>query len=302
MTDVEIRNQRQAVELAAVDNMDRLTRWVEQARAVQQIAEGICSTSFAPAAYRGKPAEATAAILAGAELGFDPMASLRAFDNIQGVPAPKAITLRAVVQGAGHQVVIVESTPERAVVRGLRRGETEWQASTWDIGRAGMMGLLDKTKDPSRNPWLLQPAAMLVARATAEVCRWIASDAIMGMPYAAEEIGDQPHVEVRPIARKVTLADLDGEPAATFAEQREAYEAAHPEPMTDQQRKAMFGLWAELGFDNNSDADRATRLELIAKLLDLESLETTSDLNRDQADQVIAVFRQRLAAKQGGPQ
>lgn len=285
MTEIEIRNQQQAVELAPVDSMGRLALWVEQAKAVSEIAADICSTSFAPAAYRGKPAEATAAILAGAELGFDPMASLRAFDNIQGVPAPKALTLRAVVQGKGHEVKIVESTSERAEVAGRRRGDTEWQLSVWDIERARKMDLLKKDQ------WVKQPAAMLVARATAEVCRWIASDAIMGMPYAAEEIDDQPALAPSPVARKLTLADLDAQPAV---------EAAPVEPMTDQQRQTMFGLWADLGYDNASDADRATRLKVIAQILGLDSLETTSDLNRDQVDQVLAAFRARRDAEQGG--
>jgi hypothetical protein len=289
-SEIEIRNG-QAVELAPVDSMSRLARWVEQAQAVSAIAADICSTSFAPAAYRGKPAEATAAILAGAELGFDPMASLRAFDNIQGVPAPKAMTLRAVVQGQGHRVLIVESTHERAEVHGRRRGEDEWQVSVWNMDRARAMGLTEKASDPNKNPWKKQPAAMLVARATAEVCRWIASDAIMGMPYAAEEIDDQPALAPSPVARKLTLADLDAQPAT---------EAGPVEPMSNEQRKAMFGLWADLGYDNNSDADRATRLKVIAQLLGLESLETTSDLDGDQAEQVLAAFRERRSAEQGG--
>jgi hypothetical protein len=133
------------------------------------------------------------------------------------------------------------------------------------------------------------------------VCRWIASDAVMGMPYAAEEIGDQTPVEARPIARKVTVAELE---AMSTDEVQTAVHAGEIrlELITDQQRKAMFGLWAELGYDNNSDADRATRLEVIAKLLDLESLETTSDLTRDQAEQVLTAFRARRDAEQGGAQ
>jgi hypothetical protein len=291
-SDIEIRNQRQAVEVAAVDNMDRLTRWVEQARAVQQIAEGICSTSFVPAAYRGKPAEATAAILAGAELGFDPMASLRAFDNIQGVPAPKAITLRAVALAQGHQVVIVESTRERAEVHGRRRGEDEWQVSVWNLDRARQMDLLKKDQ------WQKQPAAMLVARATAEVCRWIASDAIMGMPYAAEEIGDQVPVEARPIARKVTLADLDDEPPADVDTREQA-----DGMVNDHQRRTMFALWRDLGFDG--DANRAQRLEITSKILGGLIVESSSDLTGMQAAEVIAKLQERkaeLAADQGGPQ
>ena len=118
MTDIAIPDQQPT---PGVD----LELWARQATGAAIYAERVCSTTMAPAAYRGKPAEATAAILAGAELGFSPMASLRAFDNIQGTPAPKALTLRAVVQAAGHEVVTVEQTPTRAVVKGRRRGDTD---------------------------------------------------------------------------------------------------------------------------------------------------------------------------------
>jgi hypothetical protein len=276
VTDIEIRNQQAAVETYSSNSMDRLARWVEQTRAVSEIAADICATSFAPAAYRGKPAEATAAILAGAELGFDPMASLRAFDNIQGVPAPKAMTLRAVVQGRGHKVHIVESTAERAVVRGLRRGETEWQESVWDMDRARAMGLTEKAADPNKNPWKKQPQAMLVARATAEVCRWIASDAIMGMPYAAEEIEDQPALAPSPVVRRLTVADLDEPPAID----------APVEMVTDKQRGRMFALWGELGYGDDSMRDE--RLAKTAKFIGVESIGSSNDLTREQADVVIA--------------
>lgn len=185
-------------------NLARLEAWAHQAVAVRQLADVIANTSMCPQAYRGKPDEATAAILAGAEVGLSPMASLRAFDNIQGTPAPKAITLRAVVQGLGHTVEIVQSSPVEAVVRGRRRGETEWQTSTWTIERAQVMGLTNKAQ------WKQQPAAMLVARATSEVCRWVAADAIMGMPYAAEEITDHTGATAGPVTTRVTAADIVG--------------------------------------------------------------------------------------------
>ncbi len=274
MTEIAIRPEQGA--LTTADAMDRLEKWARQAVAVRQMAESICSTSFAPAAYRGKPDEATAAILAGAELGFDPMASLRAFDNIQGTPAPKAMTLRAVVQRAGHEVRIVESTPERAVVDGRRRSESEWQTSIWDLARAEQMGLT------SKDQWKKQPAAMLVARATAEVCRWIASDAIMGMPYAAEE---REHFDApAPAVRKLTVADLD----ADLAELK-----AGPELIGSDQRREMFALWNELGF--GGEENRNTRLELTAKFIGADSLESSSELTRAEADTVIAKLRERKA-------
>jgi hypothetical protein len=184
----------------------RLLEWAQAADAAYQMATKLVTTQFVPQQYRGKPDEATAAILAGAEVGLSPMASLRAFDNIQGTPAPKAITLRAIVQGRGHEIRIDESTAEVAVVSGRRKGDSDWQTSTWDIPRAAAMGLTGKAQ------WKQQPGAMLIARATAETCRWIASDAIMGMPYTAEEIRDQDAgVEIsRPAPRRVTAAEILG--------------------------------------------------------------------------------------------
>jgi hypothetical protein len=285
MTEIEIHQPSTAVAVPGSPSVD-LRAWADQAAAAYTYADAVCRTQMVPAAYKGKPDEACAAILAGAELGFGPMASLRAFHPINGTPAPAAITLRAVVTGHGHEVVVEESSGTRAVVSGRRKGAEAWQTSVWDIERASKLPQYATNKNYQHNP-----GAMLVARATAEVCRWIASDAIMGMPYAAEEIDDQPALSPSPVARKLTLADLDAQPAV---------EAAPVEPMTDQQRKAMFGLWADLGYDNASDADRATRLKVIAQILGLDSLETTSDLNRDQADQVLAAFRARRDAEQGG--
>jgi hypothetical protein len=262
-----------------------LELWARKATSAAVYADAVCRTSMVPAAYKGKPEEATAAILAGAELGFSPMASLRAFDNIQGTPAPKALTLRAVVQAAGHEVVTVEQTPTRAAVKARRRGDSEWQTSTWDIDRAEAMGLLGKAQ------WKQQPAAMLVARATAEVCRWIASDAIMGMPYAAEELDGEQHAATsRPTARRLSVADLDQPPVAIEADG----------PITAEQRADMAKLWGLLGY-TDSDEDRTKRLWLTSQILGLgNELESSDELTRVEADQVIVALRSRLA-QAGGP-
>ncbi|WP_406083083.1 hypothetical protein OHA01_26245 [Micromonospora zamorensis] len=192
----------------------QLVQWAHAAHAAHSLAEGLCNTQFVPAAYRGKPAEAAAAILAGAEVGLSPLASLRAFHNIQGTPTLSAQALRGIVQGLGHDIRIVESNDKHAVVTGRRKGEDEWQTSTWTIERAQQAGY------PAKNAnWRTNPAAMLVARASTEVSRWIASDAIMGMPYTVEEIRDEGNTyEARPAPRIVSAADFIEQPAEAPAE------------------------------------------------------------------------------------
>jgi hypothetical protein len=134
-------------------------------------------------------ATAAAAILTGQELGLKPMASLRSIAVINNTPALAALTLRAVLQNAGHDMWVAESTATRAVVRVRRAGDTEVQESVWTIERARL--LLGTRINSDSSQWRRQAQAMLVARATAEGARWIAADAILGIPYIAEELIDE---------------------------------------------------------------------------------------------------------------
>lgn len=205
MSDIAIRNNQQLDLAVGSDQaIERLTEWARVADAAYGIATKLCSTTFAPQAYRGKPEEGCAAILAGAELGLGPMASLRAFDNIQGTPAPKAMTLRAIVQSRGHDLEVREATATHAVVEGRKKGSDRWQRLEWTIERATTAGYVAKNAK-----WKTDPTAMLVARATAEMARWLDSAAIMGMPYSSEELSDEP-ASIRPRLARVTAAEILG--------------------------------------------------------------------------------------------
>jgi hypothetical protein len=277
MTDIAIRNGA-AVDIQPGQDqaVARLAEWAQVADAAYAMATKLVGTSFAPQAYRGKPEEATAAILAGAEVGLAPMAALRAFDNIQGTPAPKAITLRAIVQAQGHDIRIDESTPVLASVSGRRKDGADWQTSTWTIERAEQMGLTTKAQ------WKQQPAAMLVARATAEVCRWVASDAIMGMPYSAEEVRDEGDgFQPRPRAQRVTAAEILGTTDTPDGDTPEA----ESDRLNEHQRRTIFALLGDRGI-----TDRDQRLAGISKVVGRE-VATMNDLTSDEADHVIAVLR-----------
>lgn len=177
-----------SADVASFDPRDqavsRLATWADSATAAYRVAEQLVKTSFVPEGFRGKPYEATAAILAGVEVGLSPMAALRSFDVIQGQAAPRALTLRAIVQSHGHEMVLEESTTTRCKMRGRRAGASEWQSVVWTMDRARSLGVTNKQN------WKNQPQAMLVARATSELARLIAADAILGLGYAAEEIAD----------------------------------------------------------------------------------------------------------------
>jgi len=243
-----------------------LVEWAMAAQAAYELAQRLVTTSFAPAQYKQRPDEAAAAILAGAEVGLSPMASLRSFDVIQGVAAPRAITLRAIVQSLGHEIVIDEASPERVAGRGRRNGSKEWQGCEWTIERARALGLANKEQ------WKKQPQTMLIARFTSEIARLIAADAILGIPYTVEEImdsDDAPYVvKPRPpkaAPQRVTAAEIIG--AAQPADQP----PAEPDPTVGMQPERMITrpqitklhiLLDEAGF-----GERDVKLEKLTEIL-----------------------------------
>ncbi|NUP23568.1 MAG: hypothetical protein HOZ81_47440 [Streptomyces sp.] len=207
-SEIATRDDQQAVAVsdAAQPRSNELMEWVESARQANLVAQSLANTSFA-GQYRGKPDDITAAILTGQELGLQPMTSLKSIDVIQGQPALRAHAMRAIVQHQGHDIELVESDDTHCVMRGRRRGSETWQTVAWDIPRAQRLGLLGKDQ------WKKQPKTMLVARATGELRRLVASDALHGLPYAAEEIDGTAHAEVVAPKAPLSVAALTG-PAA----------------------------------------------------------------------------------------
>jgi hypothetical protein len=197
-----------------------LQQWAAGARAAASIAVSLSKTAFVSKTFAGKPEEITAAILTGQEIGLEPLSALRSIDIIQGTPAMRAHALRGLVQSRGHDVWVEKQTATEAIVCGQRKGSEHVQRSVWTIDRASRLGLT------SKDNWKKQPEAMLVARATAEVCRLVASDVLLGLPYAIEELDDPPAEDVKPKTAKrktppVEVAPPEIEPVA---------EATTPEP------------------------------------------------------------------------
>lgn len=274
----------------------RLTEWATSAQAASTVAAELVRTSFVPESFRGKPHEATAAILSGLEMGLSPMAALRSFDVIQGQAAPRAITLRAVAQAHGHEIVLDESTATRCRMRGRRAGTHEWQTVTWTIDRARQLGLTNK------HNWKVQPQAMLLARATAEIARLIAADAILGIAYTAEEIADGATGDVPVPVADTPVGPAAGEPAAVtpgttrMTRRKPPADPATPEPvdaeivddipaaptLSEPQMKKLRALYGSIGVRNAAEQKRVSAL-----ILGIPTLDTHSTLTVEQASKII---------------
>lgn len=256
MSEIAVRDESYPT---PADRPMRLIEWAEEARAANALAQSLCQTPFA-GQYRGDAMGATAAILKGAEVGLTPVTALGAFDLIQGTPAAKAITLRALVQAHGHSVWIEHSTDTECVAKARRRGEPEVHESRWTMARATKMGLHTKAN------WKNQPAAMLMARATSEVCRMVAADVILGIGYSSEEVADsepEPTTTARREPRKTTARRAI--PESPEPEFDDAAPQADPGP---EQRPASDALSETAGAtqpdapDPGSDRDQVTRSQL----------------------------------------
>lgn len=294
--------------------VQRLGEWAQSADAAYTVAQRLVESSFVPASFRGKPIEACAAILAGVEVGLSPMAALRSFDVIQGQAAPRAITLRAVVQSHGHEMILLESTETRCRMKGKRKGSDEWQAVTWTLDRAKALGLTGKDN------WKKQPGAMLVARATSELARLIASDAILGIGYSAEEIADGGNVETRVAAETVDATPTGtrrmsrkkaepepelreatpGEPLpevdpSQYAHDAEPLPAGEPD-ITPAQIKMMAASMGQLGM-----TDRDTALAFVADVIG-RKVESRNDLTKAEATKVIDALQRDLAGTPEEPE
>lgn len=311
-----------------------LRAWAAELEAAAQIARALAGTAFMPESHRryhaderGQPlngkdgrairldheattATAAAAIMRGAELGLPPGAALGSIAVINNTPALSALALRAILQNAGHDIwVVPESNATRAIVRARRADSDEVMQSIWTIDRAKLLGLYPGTE---RSQWRRQPQAMLVARATAEAARWVAADAILGIPYSAEELIDQLAGEGEPLAIEqapLALTTGDGEgpkrrtaqrktrarppalptgppgptsPTAPAGEPERA-DLAHdepPEPISKPQLDRLHVEFRELGWN------RATALDHIAGWVG-RKVAKTSDLTLAEAHTVL---------------
>lgn len=226
-----------------------LMAWAQEADLAYQMAQKLAATSFVPQSLRGKPGDITAAILAGAELGLKPMATLKSIDVIQGTPALRAHAMRAIVQQHGHDIELVHSDDTRCVMRGRRQGSENWQEIEWTVDRARLMGLLGKDQ------WKKNPKGMLIARATGELSRLIASDALHGMPYASEEYEGFTTGQVLPAKAPLSVAAITAPTPAQSAveEPQQAPVAEYSVGRADADDETSDGVWDEDAVNGSTD-------------------------------------------------
>ena len=176
------------------------------------LAGQIAKTEFVPEAFRNRPEAVLACMLFGQECGLPPMASLNLTQSIKGKVGLKPEGMRAVVQARGHRIWTEEYGDEKVVLCGQRRGEEHVERVTWTLADAKRAELT------SNGSWKKYPRAMLLARATSELCRLVFSDVTGGIAYGPDELDEMTAdvvVDVpasRRRAAPVAVAEVASEP------------------------------------------------------------------------------------------
>lgn len=192
-------------------------------------AQKIANTPFVPSAFRGKPEAVFAAILYGEELGIGPMQSLNSIHVIEGKPGMSPELMRGLVARAGHRIDVKEASAERVTLWGKRADNESEATVSWTMDDARLAGLA------GRGAWKTYPRAMLLARATSELCRMIFADVVAGLSYTQEELASISGQ----VWDEVPADPLGAQPVAIAATPVEP-EPAPPQKMTVEEVAAEF--------------------------------------------------------------
>lgn len=134
-------------------------------------------------------AQGTAKILAGAEMGLDPMESMRSIHAFDGSTSLHYTQVLALIRRSDkYEYKILESTEQKASIRFYRfdpveKGWLEEGTQSWTIADAETAGLMGKQN------WQKYPRAMLISRCATEGQRKFCPDVGGGPLYTPEELG-----------------------------------------------------------------------------------------------------------------
>lgn len=227
-SEIEILPAARPIPSEAINNL------MAQAEAMgfaKKVADALCDTELVPATYRGKPGNGAAAIMYGAELGLTAVQSMQQIFIVHGQPAIYARTAVALLKRHGVKFRTIEQSAKAVTIRAERGDEVE--ESTWTIERATTAGFTSNKK------YQTEPQAMLYAKAAMEVCRKIAPDVLLGIPYSREELelDPQPRQVVSHRPASGSRRGVDGlraaitpAPAVVVGEVVQVDPPAEPEP------------------------------------------------------------------------
>lgn len=166
------------------------------------LSKALASSELLPAIMQKKEANVLFAIMAGAELGLSPMASIRGIHVIKGKPTLAADTMVAVVMRSGlcEYFRLVEETETQCTYETKRTNNADPSRYTYTAADQETAGLVADSH-------LTHPKAMRRARCKSILARDVYPDALAGV-YASEEMVDDAQI-VSPLEIAAAAASID---------------------------------------------------------------------------------------------
>lgn len=147
-------------------------------------AQALAAAGLLPPAYRRQPANVLLAMEYAKALNIPVMTAIQGVHVIDGKPSASAGLISALVRKAGHRLRVT-GDDTRAVCEIVRHDDPDFTfRAEWTLDRAKAAKLLGK------GTWQQYPSAMLKARAITECARDACPEALSGVAYTPEELGD----------------------------------------------------------------------------------------------------------------
>lgn len=237
-----------------------------------ELVKTLSPSGLLPESFRNNPANLMYAVQYANALGLAPIHAITGIAVIKGKPTASADLMAAIVRRAGHKLRVTgDDSYAEAVL--IRKDDPSFEyTARWDRDKAQRAGL---TNNPTYSKY---PGAMYRARAVSEVVRMGASDAMYGLIYTPEDLGEVANEPGAPEVPAETTRVSRRKPATEPAQL--APEPAGDAP-SDAQRRKMFAALGDLNLTDRSDI-----LEYVSGIAGRD-IESSNDLTRDEVSRVI---------------
>lgn len=256
-----------------------LTAQMDYSRAVS-------TASMLPDNYRGKPADIMLAVGLGQSMGLSPAESLYRISVIKGKPTASAELIAANVRKAGHRLrVHTDDEAQSVTATIIRADDPDFEFSVVrDMAWAQKMGL-------ARNDnYSKQPLTMLQWRAITACARLACPEALYGVAYSPDEMGD---VDDRPaaapstgrqrFAEAVGTATVTAEQVSVTVDQPEP-DAVPGSPLLNVRSNLAKALYAGI---NDAGIEESDRIAWLANVIGRD-ITTSKEMTEDEARDVLA--------------
>jgi hypothetical protein len=172
---------------------------------IHSFAKMVTKTDLVPKGYRGKPEDATVAIIYGMEIGLPPMASLQNISVVNGTPTIWGDAQLSLVQSSGkyeyHKTSYDGNFPDdsfKAIFEIKRVNSKEPVIKEFSIADAKKANLWGKV-----GTWTTHPKVMLSYKARAFALREAFADILKGI-HSKEEMEGEDMINVTPETKSKT--------------------------------------------------------------------------------------------------